>query len=164
VSAPSITGKPKHRESFYTRRQQTSYITVHCAATSAHWDGDVDEVRQWHVKERGWKDVGYHFFIKRDGTIQVGRPRWAVGAHVEGHNHHALGVCMAGGSDEDGKEENNFTDEQWESLAQLLAYLKREFYPHAKINGHRDFPGVKKYCPSFDVKGWLATGALETVA
>lgn len=138
----------------YARRKSTDTLVIHCADTPAKMDVDVTDVREWHVLERGWLDVGYHIFIKRDGTIQEARPIWTVGAHVEGHNSTSIGVCMAGGSDGKGNEQNNFTEAQWESLRATVRALIHA-YPITTICGHRDFPKVQKYCPSFDVTAWL---------
>ena len=79
-----------------------------------------------------------------------------IGAHVAGFNENSIGICMVGGvsADDISKAENNFTKEQFASLKQLLIDLKIR-YPQATIQGHRDFPGVKKACPSFDVRAWL---------
>lgn len=147
----------KRPEVTYAPRKATNYIVVHCAQTTAQHDCDITEVRDWHAlpkpKGNGWMDVGYHFFIKRDGTVQIGRPHWALGAHVKDHNWEAIGVCLAGGSDADGKEEKNFNEAQWTALAALVQGL-RVAYPKAVVQGHRDFPGVDKYCPSFNAKPW----------
>lgn len=133
-------------------RAITKYIVVHCAATKPTMDIGLREIRQWH-RERGWLDIGYHYVIRRDGTVETGRPQEVIGAHVEGHNYESLGICMAGGIDAKGKPENNFTPAQFESLRTLLDKLKVD-YPSAKIVGHRDLD-PKKACPSFDVASWL---------
>lgn len=133
-------------------RVTTKYLVVHCAATKPTMDIGLREIRQWH-RERGWLDIGYHFVIRRDGTVETGRPHDVIGAHVEGHNYESLGICMAGGIDAKGKPENNFTPAQFESLRALLDKLKAD-YPSAKIVGHRDLD-PKKACPSFDVASWL---------
>jgi N-acetylmuramoyl-L-alanine amidase len=156
---PTVVGEPALPPHKYKRRPNTRYLTVHCAQTDAKWDGTAADVRGWHQRENGWVDIGYHYFIRRDGTIEQGRPRWAVGSHVKDHNHESLGICLAGGCDAQKREENNFTPEQWTSLRELLIWLKR-LHPNADINGHRDFPGVQKYCPSFDVKSWLSENPL----
>lgn len=137
----------------YRLRRETLFLVVHCAQTPSTWDKGIERVRQWHVEERGWIDVGYHYFIKRDGTIERGRPRVTIGAHVEGYNATSIGICLAGGCDAQGREEDNFTCDQRESLQALLRELK-SLYPAAAIRGHRDFPNVAKYCPSFDVAAW----------
>lgn len=133
-------------------RATTAYLVVHCAATKPTMDIGLREIRQWH-RERGWLDIGYHFVIRRDGTVETGRPQDVIGAHVEGHNYESLGICMAGGINQSGKPENNFTPAQFESLRTLLDTLKAD-YPSARIVGHRDLDS-KKACPSFDVASWL---------
>ena len=127
------------------------YITLHAAATYPSMDIDIQWIKDIHVKQRGWSDVGYHYFIQRDGTMQKGRPDYRLGAHVGGHNTGNLGVCMAGGLKEGTKQpEDNFTPEQWETLNGLLDKLLDE-YPDAEIVGHNYFPRYKsRGCPCFD--------------
>ena len=129
-------------------------IVIHCSATGPGADIGVKEIRDWHMKQNGWKDIGYHFVIRRDGAIENGRPMEQVGAHVSGHNANSIGVCLVGGVDSKGKPEANYTPDQWAALKRLLCGLGREF-PGARILGHRDFPNVKKDCPCFDVADWL---------
>lgn len=138
----------------YTRRKATDTLVIHCAATTAKQDIGAREIREWHVLENGWIDGGYHIVIRRNGIVEPLRPLWAVGAHVEGHNATSIGVCMAGGSDAKGDEENNFTPEQWSTLLLVVRSLIHN-YVITDIRGHRDFPKVTKYCPSFDVATWL---------
>lgn len=133
-------------------RTSTEYIVVHCAATKATMDIGVREIRQWHV-QKGWLDIGYHFVIRRNGTVENGRPHDVVGSHVKDFNSRSLGICLAGGIDAKGNPENNFTPEQFNSLKLLLLAQKRT-YPGAKIVGHRDLNSGKA-CPSFDVGPWL---------
>ncbi len=129
------------------------YIAIHCSATSPSQDIGSPEITQWH-KAKGWKTIGYHKVVRRDGVIEDGRPLTEPGAHVQGFNHCSIGICMVGGVDEKGNPENNFTHPQWDSLYGLVRSLLDE-YPQAKVQGHRDFPNVHKACPSFDVKAWL---------
>jgi N-acetylmuramoyl-L-alanine amidase len=78
-------------------------------------------------------------------------------AHVKNWNHCSLGISLVGGKKGELEEpENNFTPDQWASLAWFLQYWKDQpSTAHAEILGHRDFPNVKKYCPSFDVREWV---------
>lgn len=146
----------------YTPRPRTDFIAVHCSATKPSQNVDEAEIRQWHqAKTPPWIDIGYNIVIPRDGTIQIGRPLDYSGAHVEGYNSRALGICIVGGiAEADGQPENNFTEKQ---LAALLVALRfcRLYAPGAKIQGHRDFPNVAKACPSFDVREWLGAMAPE---
>lgn len=138
-------------------RTSTEYIVVHCAATKATMDIGVREIRQWHV-QKGWLDIGYHFVIRRNGTVENGRPHDVVGSHVKDYNSRSLGICLAGGIDAKGNPENNFTPEQFNSLKLLLLAQKRT-YPGAKIVGHRDLNSGKA-CPSFDVGPWLVAESI----
>jgi len=125
-------------------RKATNYIAVHCSATPEDMDIGVEDIDRWH-KERGWIGCGYHFVIRRDGTVEDGRPLNAIGAHVRGFNQNSVGVCLVGTEE--------FSDEQTDALRELLTDLTFQF-PSATVQGHRDFPHVKKSCPGFDVKRW----------
>lgn len=131
------------------------YLVVHCSASSPKVYVDAAVIDRWH-RQRGFFKIGYHYVIKRDGVVEKGRDEEEVGAHVQGHNEGSIGICLAGGVDEQNKPQNNFTEEQFKSLASLLSDLLKK-YPKAEILGHRDFPGVAKACPSFDVKAWWHT-------
>lgn len=137
----------------YTPRSRTDFIAIHCTATSPEQNVDEDDIRKWHLA-RGWQDIGYNAVILRGGMIQFGRHPDARGAHVEGYNATALGICLVGGVDSAGHPEDNFTDEQYHSLLVALNFF-RLYAPGARIQGHRDFPNVAKACPSFDVRAWL---------
>lgn len=139
------------------KRKSTKYLVVHCAATQNKEDYSWKTIDQMH-RQRGWIMIGYHFVIKKDGTIQKGRDIDVLGAHVEGHNDESLGICLIGGIDREGHSVNNFTKEQMASLKLLIDWLLSK-YPEAKVCGHRDFEGVNKDCPCFDVKTWYGKGA-----
>lgn len=129
-------------------------IIIHCAATKPTMDIGAKEIEQWH-RARGFFGIGYHYVIRRDGTIETGRPLEKAGAHAEGHNADSIGICMAGGIDNKGKPQNNFTDAQWDSLAKLTKDLVQS-YGALKIIGHNEV--AAKACPSFSVQKWLANG------
>lgn len=134
------------------KRASTDWLVVHCAATKPSMDIGVKDIEKWH-RAQGWVAVGYHFVIRRNGTVETGRPVDTVGAHAVGVNGNSVGICLAGGIDDKGNPEDNFTAAQYVSLKELLVTLKKS-YPTAKVIGHRDVPGTKKACPSFDAKGW----------
>lgn len=148
------------------RAKLTQFIAVHCSATKATQDIGVVEIDQMH-KQRGFACVGYHYVIRRNGTIERGRPVNTVGAHVEGYNSVSIGICMIGGLNAKGKGENNFTQSQFASLRDLVTELKKT-YQVAKVQGHRDFSKDlnfdgkitsnewMKECPCFDVAEFLA--------
>lgn len=137
-------------------RYRTDYIVIHHSATPRDADIGVDTIRRWHVKNNNWLDIGYHYVIKRDGTIQKGRHESAVGAHCYHPkyktswpiNKTSIAICMVGGLGADGKALNNFTDAQWESLLRLCKSLLNN-YKSAKLAAHRKF--MPTACPAFDV-------------
>lgn len=139
-------------------RTVTDAIFVHCSATQPSQDIGVDTIRMWH-KQQGWLDVGYHFVIKRDGTVESGRPVDVVGSHVKDWNYRSVGVCLVGGIDAKGKFEANFTPAQMSALRNKLAELKA-LYPQADIKAHHDV--APKACPSFDLQRWLSTNEMVT--
>jgi len=141
-------------------RSKTDFIAIHCSATGPKQNIGAADINKWH-RAKGWACIGYHYVIKRDGTIEQGRDEKVIGAHVENWNASSLGICMVGGvnADDVKKAENNFTPEQFVSLKKLLIDLKVR-YPKAKIQGHKDFPKVAKACPSFDVAAWLKASGL----
>lgn len=141
------------KEEVESRTKPLDYIAIHCAATKSSMDVTVEDITRWH-KARGFSSIGYHFFIKFDGSVHKGRDLDGdglvleeTGAHVAGLNSKSLGLCLEGGFD----GIDNFTEKQWSSLKQLLLELVH-YYPSAVIKGHRDFSNVSKSCPSFEVK------------
>ena len=129
-------------------------IIVHCADTPEGRDDKAADIKRWHTaappKGNGWKDIGYHYVIDLDGTIEPGRPVEQVGSHCSGHNQDSIGVCYVGGCDKNMKPKDTRTPEQRVALIWLLKYLVAK-YPGATIYGHRDFNSGKS-CPSFDAK------------
>lgn len=145
------------------KRKSTDFIVIHCSATQAKADIGAAEIDRWH-RGQGWQTIGYHYVIRRTGLIEEGREEDKIGSHVQNHNANSIGICMIGGVAADGKTpENNFTPEQFDSLKSLVARLKTK-YTNAVVQGHRDFPGVAKACPSFSVKDWLNSNTTERSA
>ena len=123
-------------------RDETSLIVLHHTGGSAGEDPDAAEIDAAH-RWLGWAGIGYHFLIRRDGTVEAGRPMLAVGAHAEGANHESVGVALCGNFCEDVP-----TSMQLESCAMLLAILSSTFgfEPDAeRIVGHRDLSATA--CP-----------------
>ena len=139
-------------------------LVIHCSATPPSMDIGAKEIREWHVRDNGWADIGYHFVIRRDGTVETGRPLEKQGAHAAAKNGNvaSIGVCMVGGVRKQGGRlvtENNFAPAQWTALDALVKRLMKQF-PIDTLLGHRDLD-PRKDCPSFSVKdaaaqrGWM---------
>lgn len=144
-------------------------IIIHCTATRPEWWSSrtlaqkIAEVRLWHTRDRGWRDIGYHYLIDRDGKTLPGRPVEQVGAHVLGRNTGTIGVALFGGhgsatTDPFGK---NFTPEQETALIDLIVDLRRRFPTIKQISGHNQF--AAKACPGFDVPKWVAGYETQTL-
>ena len=126
-------------------------IIIHCSATREGRNFDFESCRYDHIHHRGFKDIGYHFYITRDGEIHNGRPMAQVGAHCKNHNAHSIGICYEGGLSADGKPSDTRTLLQRGSMLALLRELRR-LYPKALIVGHCDLNPLKD-CPCFDATG-----------
>ncbi len=138
-----------------------SQLIIHCAYTKPSMDIGADEIRAWHL-DRGWSDIGYHYVIRRDGTLENGRDLdkdgdvdEEVGAHALGFNANSIGICLIGGMREEGGSECNYTSVQWKALEDLIR-LKRHEYPNVEVLGHNDLTTAKT-CPVFNVKQWVST-------
>ena len=128
-------------------------IIVHCSAVRPDQTSSAAQIDTWHRKDNHWKfGIGYHYVIRRDGTIEPGRPEWMVGAHchVKGQNHnlYSLGVCYEGGLDIRGQPADTRTEAQKAAMRTLLEELHAR-YPRAVIVGHHDL-NPEKDCPCIE--------------
>ena len=136
-------------------------IIIHCTATRPNFlqgksaKQKTAEVRRWHVSDRGWSDIGYHYLIDRDGTVTEGRPLDRTGAHAKNHNTGSVGISLFGGHGGNVADqfEDNFTEDQDRALRELMDRLKAE-HPIVKTIGHNEV--ANKACPTFVVRDWLA--------
>ena len=125
-----------------------TFIIVHCSATPEGRSLDFETCRRDHIRHRRFHDIGYHFYVTRDGKIHIGRPLEQPGAHCKHHNRHSIGICYEGGLDAQGHPKDTRTPRQKESLQRLVTELKQRF-PKALVVGHRDLNPLKE-CPCFD--------------
>lgn len=149
-------------------------IVLHCSATPQGQHVSVYDIDAWHQKRGFHRDaaavrrfnptlfaIGYHYLIDIPGNLYTGRSLDEIGAHVEGHNAHSIGICMVG--------MDRFAPPQWDALRGLVTSLQSA-WPTARICGHRDLsPDLNgdgkitshewlKTCPTFDVATWLLGG------
>lgn len=127
-------------------------IIIHCSGTPEGREHNAADIKRWHL-QRGWKDIGYHFVVKIDGTVELGRPIDQVGAHAKGHNANSIGICYVGGCDKNMKAKDTLTDAQQASIQSLIIDMKNS-YPITKLIGHNEVSS--KSCPSFVVKDKFA--------
>ena len=121
-------------------------IFVHCAASRG--DVSAKTIRRWHL-ERNFNDIGYHYVIRFDGTIELGRSVEIQGAHVRGFNQDSIGICLAGGFG----GVVNYTPLQYSSLRTLIGGLLYRYNVGMHVQGHNDVTNSKT-CPNFKVGEW----------
>jgi len=117
-------------------------IILHCSDSDIPAHDNVQVIRSWHL-QRGWNDIGYHYYINYFGDIFLGRNISRQGAHCKNHNKDSLGICYGGASGP--------------NVKQLLA-MKRIIHaghilldiPLNEVYGHYHFNSGKT-CPNFDV-------------
>lgn len=144
-------------------------IVIHCSATRAGQDVRAADIDKWH-KERGFNEIGYHYVIDLDGSVEFGRALPKDGAHCNtaglsgvSYNKHSIGICYIGGLDANGNPADTRTDAQKLAMHELVLRLM-EKYPIVEVIGHRDASPDKngdgvisrnewiKQCPCFDVR------------
>lgn len=130
-----------------TARDRTTKIVIHHTGNAQDDDLSAEQIHSSHLMQ-GWSGIGYHYVIRKDGTVEIGRPEWAVGAHAHGFNWNTIGIHVCGNF-----ELATPTPAQIESLAYLVGWLcdKYGLTPDAdRIVGHRDLmatacPGQQLY-------------------
>ena len=125
-----------------SNRSETDQVVIHHTGNPTDDDLSVVEINASH-QARGWSCIGYHYVIRKDGTVEIGRPHWTVGAHAYGHNSHTIGIHVCGNF-----EEAEPTSEQIESTAMLLANLCADYglsIDRDTIVGHREL--MSTACP-----------------
>lgn len=124
-------------------------IIIHCSATPPDMDIGVKEIREWHMKGNGWRDIGYHYVIRLNGEIESGRSIDEVGAHTKGHNADSIGICYIGGVGKNNKPKDTMYKCQEDSMRELIFSLRVVADEELTIHGHNEFSD--KACPSFKV-------------
>lgn len=145
-------------------------IIIHCSATQAGMDFSAKDIDCWH-RARGMNEIGYHYVVRLDGSVEPGREVARMGAHCIGWNERSIGICYIGGLDAGGHPADTRTRAQKETLKRLIEELKQR-YGIVTVMGHRDTsPDLNgdgriepdefiKACPCFDVKKWLLIGVI----
>lgn len=143
-------------EESLSERDTTDMIVLHNTGAETDTDTDAESINDYHLSI-GWACIGYHYVIRKDGTIEQGRPEWAVGSHAYGENSHTIGIHLSG----------NFnvaepTNEQIESCAVLVAHLTQKYgFPadRAHVVGHREVNDDTS-CPGDNLQALLDDGTI----
>ena len=116
------------------KRNSTKHIILHHRAGN----GDVESIHAQHLSQ-GWTGIGYHFYVRKDGTVYVGRPIDVIGAHATGFNNNSIGICFEGNFDSE-----VMSQVQLQAGCELVAYVRNK-YPNADVKGHGDY--MTTACP-----------------
>ena len=141
---------------------QIHTIVVHYSATYPDATVTREIVDKWH-RDRGFREIGYHWFIRRDGTLEEGRPEGTLGAHVRGHNSGTIGICWAGGLDRaTGANVGvwNPTQAQIDCMVRLIHDIQGRWPDARRVVGHNDLAATE--CPGLPRGGvarWWAEHA-----
>lgn len=134
--------------------RKINLIVVHCSATPEGRDVTAADINKMHIA-RGFKKIGYHYVVRLDGTVEMGRKENEIGAHAKGYNANSIGVCYVGGLASDGKTpKDTRTPAQKSALKKLLHTLKQR-YPDARIVGHRDLSPDTNHNRKVDKWEWI---------
>ena len=134
------------------------FLTIHCTATPEGRDNTADEVTRWDIARFG--QPSYHWVIELDGEAKRTLLDTQKGTHVGNNNGGNIGISYVGGTETlnaGGKPKDTRTAAQRKTMAELVRSYQARF-PSIVVRGHRDWPGVNKACPSFDVRAWIAAG------
>lgn len=126
-----------------------SRVFVHCSASDRPEHDSAAVIDRWH-REKGWAGIGYHFFIRKDGTLELGRDLEKIPAAQEGNNTGTIAICLHG------LERENFTEAQFATLRSLCGQINYAygvmvsgaFFARVTFHGHCEV--AKKACPVFD--------------
>ena len=129
---------------FQKPKRVVNTVFLHCSASDNPKHDDISVIRKWHVEERGWSDVGYHYFITKEGEVQEGRDLEKIPAAQKGFNKGSIAICLHGLLLE------NFTEEQFDALRQLCSEINEAYDGNITFHGHREV-NPRKSCPVFDV-------------
>lgn len=124
-------------------------VFIHCSASDNPEHDDIRIIRAWH-KKRGFKDVGYHYFIHADGRISIGRSIERTPAAQEGYNTGTIAICLHG------LKKEKFTQAQFATLRKLCREIKAALGV-VTFHGHKEV--AAKDCPVFDYKSVLGLDA-----
>lgn len=119
-------------------------VFIHCSASDNPAHDNVATMRRWHVQGNGWSDVGYHYFIRKDGTLEEGRPLRRTPAAQRCHNTGTIAICLHG------LHEDKFTEAQFDTLRRLCIEINNAYNGKVTFHGHREV--AAKACPVFDYK------------
>lgn len=153
----------------HTYSKEIDLIVVHHTAVAVKGDArsGVERVRaiyEYHARNRGWGDVGYHYLIDEEGQMYEGKAggKYVVGGHAYCHNVNTVSIALLGNF-----EVEKPTQDQMKALQWLIDDLAEEYDVNLDENatyhgqtysspilGHGDL--LSTSCPGFYVRQTLS--------
>ena len=128
---------------FKAPKRPVNRVFIHCSASDRPEDDKASVIRDWHLK-RGFATIGYHAYIRKDGTVEKGRDLEAVPAAQEGNNSKTIAICLGG------LKKEKFTEAQFEALRDLCNQIHEQL-PLVTFHGHCEVNSGKT-CPVFSYR------------
>jgi N-acetylmuramoyl-L-alanine amidase len=145
----------------YQPDSRVQYIVQHYSATPIESDFTAADIDRMH-RARSFREIGYHYFIRKNGMVETGRDmsqpgKFEVGAHCRGSNSNSIGICVEGGVTRAATNVgvDNRTPAQIDAQIKLIRELLVRF-PNAEVVGHKDMPEAATQCPGYDAAAWWA--------
>jgi len=135
---------------FSKPRRKVTRVFIHCTASELTKHDNVAAIRKMHL-ERGWSDIGYHLFIRKNGVLENGRDLERTPAAQKGHNTNSIAICLHG------LKKDRFTTPQFDTLKRLCLEINRAYDGEISFHGHREV--AAKACPVFDYQSVLRLDA-----
>ena len=137
-----------------SERSYTDQIVIHHTGCN-DIDASAEQIHGWHLNN-GWAGIGYHYVIRKDGTIERGRPEWAIGSHAYGENSHTIGIHLSGDF-----EQAEPTSQQIEKCAMLIADIADRYglpINRETVVGHGELMSTD--CPGTNLQALLDDGTI----
>ncbi len=129
---------------FIRPKRKVDRVFIHCSASDNPKHDNTETIRKWHL-ERGFSDIGYHYYINKSGQVYVGRPLEKIPAAQTGHNTGTIAICLGG------LVKERFTSQQFEALKKLCNEINIAYNRGVTFHGHCEV-NRGKTCPVFDYK------------
>ena len=139
---------------YLSERGYTDMIVIHHTGCN-DIDASAEQSHEWHINQ-GWAGIGYHYVVRKDGTIERGRPEWSIGSHAYGENSHTIGIHLSGDF-----EQAEPTSQQIEKCALLIADIADRYgipIDRAHVVGHGELMATS--CPGRNLQYYLNNGTL----
>lgn len=137
-----------------SERDTTDMIVLHHTGEN-DIDASAEQIHEWHIGN-GWAGIGYHYVIRKDGTIERGRPELAIGSHAYGENSHSIGIHLSGDF-----MQAYPTEKQLDRCGALIADICSRYgipIDRDHIVGHGELMGTS--CPGVNLQTLLDDGTI----